>query len=66
MSVGNFGFRISEINTLYEFPNIEDVKEINGFISNDLTHETFSQIDDTLNEKDSSIFFIIGESKIKS
>ena len=55
--LNGFGYGISNVSILDSF---EQKKEVNGFISNDLTHETFSPIDGT-DKKDSSIFFIIGK-----
>ena len=61
-SLNIFGKTVSDKYTL-SFPSST---EVNGFISNDLTHETFSEETPGTNEFEPSIFFIIGKNKIKS
>ena len=63
ISLNSFGKGVSPVSILSSFTYPEDV---NGLISNDLTHETFSKTTSYSNPYESSIFFIIGNQKIQS
>ena len=61
-----FGRGVYQYNIISAFSFPEDV---NGLVSNDLTHETFSEITNNGYDSlpyESSIFFIIGKSDIIS